>query len=370
MPKKAMDELVEFVHLRERLGNYENVVSAFKACDINKDGYLTWQELHGLLAALYRNPGDRDAGEKSLARLKGKGWTESHTLALSEAIDRDGNGKIDIEEFLDYIFPRSPAGEKGGLSQYEQMMALFRKFDKDRNGRLDASELTSMMKSLRPEWTEANTKEIFGDVDVDGSGYIESAEFINWVFGAPSERRMSAAIAERHASERDAITSQRRFEGRQSGRGVGKLDILERAGRSSVQIGESNVLYKGRTSVNFGVSEKHDGRSHTGGKTPVVVVEFKVGKGFGETKAKICDNAWNQMLGGLVRTKVEIDRNLKHMVFRVSARNGQVVLWEHGMVMYRDDPFKNDATTVAWAKEVANRDLPRLIDGAYVAAGL
>jgi Ca2+-binding EF-hand superfamily protein len=320
---------------------------------------LTWKELHGLLAALHRDRADHDGGENALARLKKKGWTESHTLALTEAVDKDKNGKVDIDEFIAFIFPmKDSMGGDGGSTQYEKMMTLFRRYDKDRNGRLDERELTDVMASLRPEWTAAHTKDVFADVDKDGSGFVESAEFVNWVFGVPTERAKDAKSEQRAA----------RQEARRS-RAAGQ-DQPDRASRATVTIGDSTVRHTGRSTVVIGSKEARNDRSHTAGKSALVVVEFRCGKGHGETKAKICENTWNQMLGGQVRTKIEVEKALSNTVLKVSARDGQLVFWEHGMIMYREDPFKTDSTTIAWAKQLANRDLGRLIDGTYIAAGI
>ncbi|KAG6629491.1 calmodulin-2/4-like isoform X1 [Carya illinoinensis] len=62
--------------------------------------------------------------------------------------------------------------------QVNQFNEAFKLFDKDGNGRITTGELGSVMRSLGQNPTEAELVEMIKEVDADGSGTVDSSEFL------------------------------------------------------------------------------------------------------------------------------------------------------------------------------------------------
>jgi len=60
----------------------------------------------------------------------------------------------------------------------EEIKQTFDLFDKDRSGAIDRHELGEVFKSLGQHYTEKELQEMINDIDDDGSGAIEFAEFL------------------------------------------------------------------------------------------------------------------------------------------------------------------------------------------------
>ena len=83
-------------------------------------------------------------------------------------------GKICFEDFLFII-------EKKTQDRYtrQQIMAAFEVFDEDKTGAIKTADLKHMMISLGNELTESEINEMCMEADIDGSGKIEYAHFID-----------------------------------------------------------------------------------------------------------------------------------------------------------------------------------------------
>ena len=89
------------------------------------DGTITAKELGIVMRSLGQNP------------------TEAELQDMVNEVDKDGNGTIDFEEFLD-MMSRNAVDENAE----EEMRQAFLVFDKDGSGQISKSELKQVMRSL------------------------------------------------------------------------------------------------------------------------------------------------------------------------------------------------------------------------------
>jgi len=76
-------------------------------------------------------------------RSLGQNPTEAELQDMVNEVDKDRNGTIDFEEFLD-MMSRNSADENAE----EEMRQAFMVFDKDGSGQISMSELKQVMRSL------------------------------------------------------------------------------------------------------------------------------------------------------------------------------------------------------------------------------
>jgi len=269
------------------IGSYENMLAVFKRFDVNRDGKLSHAELNALMTEL--NKGS---------------WSQGKTESLLGKLDKDHDGAVNVEEMIEYVFPRSDAmGGTAGQSQYETVLAQFRRFDTNRNGTLSKPEFTQLMGQLRPGWQTKNTDEVFGALDKDRSGEVDSQELVAWLFGVPSDRQKAAKKMENAA--------------------------------------------------------KRGSKANAG---PLVVIEFVYGERAGTMVDRIKSQLEGKMTGAVkIQKKVQGD---SQTINRVSARDGQVVFWDAAsMIAFRDSPFADQRAADEWTRDMLARHIPRLIAG-------
>merc|ERR1711967_97233 len=82
-------------------------------------------------------------------------------------------------------------GKKGGgLSedQVEEIREAFNLFDADNSGAIDVRELKAAMRALGFEVKKEELKKMISDIDNDGNGSIEFAEFLEMMTGKMGEK--------------------------------------------------------------------------------------------------------------------------------------------------------------------------------------
>merc|ERR1712072_354874 len=84
---------------------------------------------------------------------------------------------------------RKSAKKKGGLSeeQMDEIREAFNLFDGDQSGAIDVRELEAAMRALGFE-VKKELKKMVSDVDNDGNGTIEFAEFLEMMTGKMGEK--------------------------------------------------------------------------------------------------------------------------------------------------------------------------------------
>ncbi|XP_010505874.1 PREDICTED: calmodulin-2/4 [Camelina sativa] len=142
----------------------------FSLMDMDGNGFITAKELGTVMRSLGHN------------------LTKSELQGMLNEMDADGNGTIDILEFL-YALIDTDCKEKlkkaiGVLSQLteDQLVEckeIFSSIDKDGDGCITTKELGTVMRSLGQNPTEAELQDMINEVDADGNGTIDFPEFLN-----------------------------------------------------------------------------------------------------------------------------------------------------------------------------------------------
>lgn len=131
----------------------------FTKYDTDRDNSIVPDELRGILKELGEDPTD-----------------EQFTEMMSKT-DQDGNGKLDLDEFLLMMNCR-----KTVVSE-EAMVAAFRVFDRDGDGKLTPAEFERIMRNLTDRVTQDEVQELLQQAGAS-TGLIDYAKFIHTILAA------------------------------------------------------------------------------------------------------------------------------------------------------------------------------------------
>jgi len=141
----------------------------FENMDQSKDGLVTIAEMRKAL-----NNAGQDYTTKDIQRLIKK-------------VDKNGDGRLAWEEFLEMMKPtyksdetvKRVEGKEATSEEYDEAMQAFKMFDKNNDGIINLEELKTAMKALNLETDPEKVEELFKDLDKDKSGNIDYIEFVN-----------------------------------------------------------------------------------------------------------------------------------------------------------------------------------------------
>jgi centrin-1 len=88
-------------------------------------------------------------------------------------IDKDGDGTIDFNEFLDMM-----TAKMGERDSREEIPKAFRLFDDDETGKISFKNLKRVAKELGENMTDEELQEMIGEADRDGGGEVNEDEFL------------------------------------------------------------------------------------------------------------------------------------------------------------------------------------------------
>ncbi|XP_010271345.1 PREDICTED: probable calcium-binding protein CML25 [Nelumbo nucifera] len=142
----------------------EELGAVFKKFDMNGDGKISWSELGSIMENL------------------GNPVTEEELQKMVKVVDLDGNGFIDLNEFID-LNTNGVDSEKA----VEDLRHAFMIFDTDGNGSISPEELQAVFRSLGDDKCSiADCKKMIRGVDCDGDGLISFEEFKNMMMNSRS----------------------------------------------------------------------------------------------------------------------------------------------------------------------------------------
>lgn len=139
----------------------------FKVFDADGDGKITKSELGCVLRSL------------------GDDLSEEELVLMVQAADKDGDGCIDLQEFIslntvDAADDDATAivASEGILPAMDDLRDAFRIFDADMDGKISAQELHRVLTSLGDaECTIDDCRQMIRGVDKDGDGFVDFQDF-------------------------------------------------------------------------------------------------------------------------------------------------------------------------------------------------
>ena len=133
----------------------EEFKEAFELFDKDGDGRVTARELGIVMHSLGHTP------------------TEKELVEMVREIDEDGNGSIELEEFVKMMSKKVKESENE-----KELREAFQVFDKDNDGFISAFELRFVMTNLGESLSEQEVEEMIREADLDGDGKVNFTEFV------------------------------------------------------------------------------------------------------------------------------------------------------------------------------------------------
>ncbi|KAK3093112.1 hypothetical protein FSP39_011207 [Pinctada imbricata] len=144
----------------------------FNKIDTDGNGKLDPNEIRTLLQSLNQNP------------------TEGDVQQLIENYDKNGNGVMEFEEFVDFL----DGYKKDPCTIRNELRDAFKVLDQNKDGKVSALELKTVMTMLGEQLTEDQANEMISQADKDGDGQVDYEEFVKLM--CPDDEHDSAQKAE------------------------------------------------------------------------------------------------------------------------------------------------------------------------------
>lgn len=125
------------------------LVEAFSRFDANGDGKISASELGSVLRSLGDYP------------------TEEELFLMVKEVDKDGDGFIDLNEFI-------LLNSSGSM---EELKDAFHVFDANKDGKISSQELHQVLNRLGETCTMEECHRMIRGVDTDGDGFVDFEEF-------------------------------------------------------------------------------------------------------------------------------------------------------------------------------------------------
>merc|ERR1712106_453807 len=173
-------------------GSVSDAKDAFRRYDINNDGVMDPAEMKAMMDS-----------------ASGKKMSDAEVMTLFKKGDLDGDGQIDMQEFIKLMFPtcaESLTKLQRSFSNLNEVKAAFRKFDADSDGHITRPELKGVM----AKFGDADVDAVFALGDADQSGGIDYIEFIGLMI--PHSGTMLKKISSQFADEKAVINGFKRID--------------------------------------------------------------------------------------------------------------------------------------------------------------
>jgi Ca2+-binding EF-hand superfamily protein len=151
--------------------------------------------INNFMKSDFDNTGTLDFTElKRLCDEIGLPMGKDEEQSLMMTMDKDGNGTLDLEEWVKWWLSRISSSPNPVKQQEAIAKKAFSKFDTDKSGYLDVNEMTDLLDSLGAELSDAEVRDAIAYIDSDNSGQIECQEFVNWWTNRVAETRDSMSL--------------------------------------------------------------------------------------------------------------------------------------------------------------------------------
>lgn len=169
-------ELHHWIKHRQRRYIEENVNKHWKDYDKNQDGKIGWEEYKNTTYSFYLDEEFDDVEDKATYRSM-----LTRDERRFKTADRDGDGIATREEFTAFLHPEEFDYMKDLVVQ-ETMEDI----DKNGDGKIDINEYIGDMFSpesgeREPDWVQTERKHFHEFRDTNKDGYLHNAEVAHWV---------------------------------------------------------------------------------------------------------------------------------------------------------------------------------------------
>merc|ERR1719167_1014772 len=137
---------------------------AFALFDVDHNGEISIEELAQIMARHHIHPSREELAD------------------MINRVDKNKNGSIDLEEFLEMMLAQSSSGLNNEKLDIED---IFKVFDQNGDGLISGEELKLTMRSLGETLTEDEVGLMLEEADIDGDGKIDLQEFTRLLSGLP-----------------------------------------------------------------------------------------------------------------------------------------------------------------------------------------
>mmetsp|Transcript_27214 Transcript_27214/g.75835 ORF Transcript_27214/g.75835 Transcript_27214/m.75835 type:complete len:150 (-) Transcript_27214:81-530(-) len=114
----------------------------------------------------------------TIMRSLGQCLTEAELQDMITAVDLDGTGSIDFEEFA-ALMVRRPRDE----NPEKELIEAFGIFDKDADSAIGLADMRKEMENLGERMTVEEIKEMLQELDQDRDGKVTKADFVQTMVG-------------------------------------------------------------------------------------------------------------------------------------------------------------------------------------------
>ena len=137
------------------------VQNTFEDFDKDKDGLVTLDEIRLHLLEV------------------GEGSSENELQHLFGKADKNGDGKIDKNEFKELV--ELLRGKEGPLKIHPDLVKVFEQFDTDHDGLISKEEVRSTLRAIGKEISDPDLDSCFNESDSNKDGKIDITEFSNFI---------------------------------------------------------------------------------------------------------------------------------------------------------------------------------------------
>jgi len=172
----------------------DDVRAAFNKFDINRDGNISRSEL-----------------EQGLCRT-GQ-FTKEESSLIFDLADTDGNGEIDIGEFVHLMFPLAAekiAKLKQNFQDEADVIKAFESWDTNKDGQISFQELKTAVQKTGQNLSDEDINSIFAIGDADQNGEIDMQEFMTLML--PNTSDVVAKFRAIRKTVKDVQTAFRQFD--------------------------------------------------------------------------------------------------------------------------------------------------------------
>ncbi|KAI1888173.1 hypothetical protein AGOR_G00182300 [Albula goreensis] len=174
------EEMKKWIKFAQKRWIYYDVDQQWRGHDLNEDGLVTWEEYkNATYGYILDDPDSEDRGVHRFLHPEEYDYMKDIVVVETmEDIDKNGDGFIDLEEYIGDMYnhegdPEEPEWVKTEREQFIE----FR--DKNKDGKMDKDETRDWILPSDYDHAEAEAKHLVYESDADKDGQLTKEEIIN-----------------------------------------------------------------------------------------------------------------------------------------------------------------------------------------------